>query len=404
MQIYYNNESNEIILNKKSHDPETFSNRGYFEDRFPLGYLLMEFIELDFNEITKTVNELSLKLPKKEIEIKNNLSKVNNVYEKLTRIHPYFWDVHHDIKEALEWYEYLSNQYVKYKELSSNNNWYKDENIVTSLCNDDTELEIEISISTSPKRGVSKYTEALNKRIKSLSIEIDSILIIIKKELNYYKEVHEKFKKIVDFCLSAEGPKELKDLSPLERYYLYQLVYDTEIKENMLGVLYKVNSIEDEDDITIEIDKTQLCKVLDLLPKKPIIIYEVYESNVRGACYLEFIKLVSQNTLINKCKNCGKYFISKGRVDALYCDRLIDNEGKTCKDVGAMNSYRERIKDDPVMYEYNKIYKRYSARVRYKKMSQEDFYNWSEVARDMRDKAREGKITLEEFKEWLENN
>jgi len=93
------------------------------------------------------------------------------------------------------------------------------------------------------------------------------------------------------------------------------------------------------------------------------------------------------------CKKCGNKFIYPGRKDTAYCDN--------CRDTGAMDMYLEKISNDTIMKEFNKAYKRNHARVRYKKMSKEDFHKWSLKAREMREKANSGEVTIDEFVSYL---
>ena len=57
--------------------------------------------------------------------------------------------------------------------------------------------------------------------------------------------------------------------------------------------------------------------------------------------------------------------------------------------------------DNLPMKEYNKAYKTRFARIKYKKITKEEFQAWAEVARAERDKCIAGEIALEQFKAWL---
>ena len=52
---------------------------------------------------------------------------------------------------------------------------------------------------------------------------------------------------------------------------------------------------------------------------------------------------------------------------------------------------------------YGKAYKKRFAWIKYGEITQEAFYEWSEQARKMREQCADGKISPEEFNEWLEN-
>ena len=256
--------------------------------------------------------------------------------------------------------------------------------------------------------------DPLNVDIDSLVESIDFMGLI--KDLHSFKYISQNFKEAVQFCIDAEQPIELLSLTPQQRFYLYKLKMDPKIKNISISTKYAVNLIDENHGYSKlstnenlhsctneEFLKMLSEELLASLINKPQSLYEIHEVDIAEACYFEFMELIKKGTLVEKCRNCHKYFINTGRVDTLYCDRISTTENKTCKEVGATNFYREKIKDDPIMKEYNKAYKRNNARVRYKKMTQEEFLLWSDSARELRDKVQKGEMSLEEYKIWLKN-
>ena len=53
---------------------------------------------------------------------------------------------------------------------------------------------------------------------------------------------------------------------------------------------------------------------------------------------------------------------------------------------------------------YRREYKRRFAWIKAGKITAEDFYAWSEQAREQKAQCDEGKITLEEYREWLKTS
>ena len=104
---------------------------------------------------------------------------------------------------------------------------------------------------------------------------------------------------------------------------------------------------------------------------------------------------------IRKCNNCKKYFAIRGRTDTEYCFRAIDDMGRTCRDLGASYLWERKKKDDEVFKVYRREYKKRFAWIKSKKISQEDFYAWSEKARQQKELCDRGEITLEELKDCL---
>ena len=106
---------------------------------------------------------------------------------------------------------------------------------------------------------------------------------------------------------------------------------------------------------------------------------------------------------LRKCKHCEQFFIVRGRVDIEYCDRIKAGETKPCSIIGTTRNYWGGKMDDPIHVAFQKAYKRNHSRQRVGKMSQNEFYEWSEEARLKRGECEAGRLTLDEFKAWLGN-
>lgn len=107
---------------------------------------------------------------------------------------------------------------------------------------------------------------------------------------------------------------------------------------------------------------------------------------------------------MRKCKYCGRYFSVTDNYGAEYCNRLIDGSTKTCREIGSVRLYEQRILVDPIMQAYKRSYKTHNARIRYGYSTKEEFTAWSKEARAMRDKCIAGEITLDEFTAWLDSD
>lgn len=112
--------------------------------------------------------------------------------------------------------------------------------------------------------------------------------------------------------------------------------------------------------------------------------------------------MLEQNVRFRKCKRCGKYFIMKGNYDTHYCDRIADGETRTCQQLAALENYKAKIADNKAVPIYNKYYKRYAARVRVHQLKEDEFNKWRYQAITKRDECYDGKITPEEYIEWME--
>ena len=106
----------------------------------------------------------------------------------------------------------------------------------------------------------------------------------------------------------------------------------------------------------------------------------------------------------NQCKNCGRYFAVMRHGATEYCGRVADERGRTCREVGAINTWTRSKRDDEVFKVYRREYKRRFAWIKAGRISDSQFYAWSEQAREQKKKCDEGVITEDEFQRWLKES
>ena len=142
----------------------------------------------------------------------------------------------------------------------------------------------------------------------------------------------------------------------------------------------------------------------DVILRADVGLNEMYILNSLGD-YLQFelIKFILSSLPLLQCQNCWRIFIPRGRQDVKYCDKVAEGETLPCDAIGALRVYKNKVADDPIFKAFNKAYKRMNSRIKYKNLSQQEFYEWSEKARTMRAKCISGEISLEEFNKRLGN-
>jgi len=116
----------------------------------------------------------------------------------------------------------------------------------------------------------------------------------------------------------------------------------------------------------------------------------------------EFIKMIEHEIYIKQCKNCERFFIPIRRVDAEYCNRIYNDTGRRCNEIGAMLRYEKKVAENPIWEVYKKAYRRLNSRTRNKKMTQTEFMVWSDEAGHKRDECLAGNLEFDEFVTWLE--
>lgn len=104
------------------------------------------------------------------------------------------------------------------------------------------------------------------------------------------------------------------------------------------------------------------------------------------------------------CKNCGRYFAISRSAKAEYCDTFPDENGRTCRNVGAITAWTKKRENDDVFMTYRREYKKRFARIRSGTLLPEDFYRWSEQARQKKDELEAGEIDADAFLAWLANS
>lgn len=152
-------------------------------------------------------------------------------------------------------------------------------------------------------------------------------------------------------------------------------------------------------------------KIVEIMKEKNIVAEEVYELEIsEEQIRFELFKVIQNNFVINKCENCGRLFIpitssnnpnQKGRNDQKYCNTPYLDTGKTCKEIGATNKYKEKVEDSVILKEYKKEYKKIYGRhyAHPKEFKEKQFKEWSQKAIELRDSYDDSQI--EEFKQEM---
>lgn len=131
------------------------------------------------------------------------------------------------------------------------------------------------------------------------------------------------------------------------------------------------------------------------------ILYEVFmASDISSLLYIEFMKMIQNNVSVSICENCGRYFIPKGNYDMKYCEREVNGE-KVCQKIGAVKSFKDKVKNNPVYNEYEKVYKRFYARKRKGLVTQNQFDDWVKNASKLKKDALKGILSYDDFKQMI---
>lgn len=125
----------------------------------------------------------------------------------------------------------------------------------------------------------------------------------------------------------------------------------------------------------------------------------------------EYAHMQETGSKIKICANCGRLFVPKKRSDEIYCTQPApgDDKGRTCKEIGAWVSHKNKMAKDELESAYRKKYQYFN--VAYNR--HRDDPEGAELAkkrerfkregRDMKKKLKDGRITSEEFLSWIDS-
>ncbi len=376
--ISFDSKGKEMILPTPVNNIQILQNTWDLQsDPRPTGQYLIDFLEMDISMLLKLQQFLSNESLNTILvdteKVKNTVTMIENIYVELSNQHPYisgsFADTYHEVEKLLT--------------LSNNN----------------------INLDTK----IFGYSIQLNRNIESMIECINLIQAEIDKILKSYND----FRLAMHFCLNENHSSVADGYNTKQRLFFYQHFISLDMMNISIRVKYYLSppGINNSDGgllpteiVGYPINPQNRENIKKVLPTVDLELYEVYEADIQSACYLEFMKMVVNNRIIRKCKNCKKFFMPSGRSDTLYCERKAPQSDRSCREVGAANVYKKKVNGDPLLETYNKVYKKYNARVRYKKMTQQEFCNWSGMAREMRDKVKTGEISPKLFEQWLNDN
>lgn len=221
-------------------------------------------------------------------------------------------------------------------------------------------------------------------------------------DINYWKNV---VSSEADNILKYSTSEEYLILSPAQRLYFLDRIEDSVAHPSPIRYTeftFKTKMILD--DLSCGIAAIVPVERAEKTLESRIGLHENYVlDSLRDYLQFELVKFIMADLPLLKCQNCERIFIPRGRRDVKYCDKVTAGETLPCDAIGALRVYQHKVSEDPIFKAFNRAYKRMNSRVKYKTLSQQEFYEWSKQSRNMREKCIEGEISLEEFNGWLGN-
>ncbi len=247
--------------------------------------------------------------------------------------------------------------------------------------------------------------------------------------LHYISTVQKEFMELLEFCLDVDFYKEdFEHFTGADRYHLYREITDTpsfhkiaqytvvsplaytdgkfpygypvsELKQRLEHAVIRKDQTAFEKDYHLEAGTLDRHYLLPSILKTHYAISTIYDMLL-----FEFTKMLEQGVRLKKCRNCGKYFVLKGKYATEYCSRISADTSLTCQQAASYQNYNGKIKTVPAWAAYNKYYKRYFARYKVGTIKETVFKKWQYQAVNKRDACIDGTLKFEEYINWLEQS
>ena len=146
-------------------------------------------------------------------------------------------------------------------------------------------------------------------------------------------------------------------------------------------------------------------KVLKYIQKNNVEIKQVHEiTTSEGWIVFELLSLLDKGAAIKKCRYCGNYFVPQGRSDTVFCERVAKGETKPCREIASLKLHKAAKAGNPIHEAHQRAYRRMNSKCRTKRITQSEFFAWSEEARAKRDTCLNGELPFAELAEWLDGD
>ncbi len=104
----------------------------------------------------------------------------------------------------------------------------------------------------------------------------------------------------------------------------------------------------------------------------------------------EFMMGLQRGFVPKRCANCGRWFLQTPGATFAYCaGSAPEDPSKTCREIGAASSFKDKVANNEVWQVQQRAYKKYYARTMRKDMTKAEFEAWTRDAECKRDASLE---------------
>ena len=120
------------------------------------------------------------------------------------------------------------------------------------------------------------------------------------------------------------------------------------------------------------------------------LVEKMYFDRLLDFIYVEFMKGLQRSFVPKRCANCGRWFLQTPGATFSYCaGPAPEDPGKTCREIGAASSFKDKVANNEVWQVQQRAYKKYYARTMRKDMTKAEFEAWTRDAEQKREAALE---------------
>lgn len=191
--------------------------------------------------------------------------------------------------------------------------------------------------------------------------------------------IQDRYTWFLEGAFACDGPQKKKGQRKLP---LAEMVYKNCLDAFVSGRSLGGDRRVDAPDVRIQYE------ILDTGENGRQVVEKIYFDRLADFVYVELMRGLQKGFLPKRCPNCGRWFLQEPGLEFTYCDSPSPQDPeRLCRDIGARQSFQDKVKNNEVWRIHQRAYRKYYARVMKKKMTKEEFLAWSTEAERIRDEA-----------------
>ena len=260
---------------------------------------------------------------------------------------------------------------------------------------------------------VAKYYSTLLKRFSNahrfISHSLERLMLDLEPKVLYIRiselaRFKQRLIELIGQTLDCEGT--YNDLTPIQRYSLLQRTSPTTciFAQSMYDLISVQHRISENGQRIFSIGRSEINSELINEVKGSELSAFLYfcADDICALVYLEYEYMCTQNYAIRRCGNCGRWFLPFSVV-SLYCDRMVEGRGKSCKEFASVEKYNRKVNSDAAKKLYTRLNNKYQMRcARSPKLyPAEEREMWKRRAKALLKEVSSGALSYDDFEEAI---